>query len=79
LKRQLISLTSLLILLTTCSFAEGDREKLRERLDKAGTILDEITSAPDRGVPQQILAHAQCVGVIPTMMKAGFGIGGEYG
>ena len=81
LKRQLISLTSALILLMTCSFAkdESDREKLRVRLDKAGTILNEITSAPDKDVPQEILAHAQCVGVIPTMMKAGFGIVGEYG
>ncbi|HWY69962.1 MAG TPA: lipid-binding SYLF domain-containing protein [Terriglobales bacterium] len=78
---RLISLISASILLTTLCFAkdEGDREKLRERLNKAGTILDQITSAPDKGVPQEILANAECVGVIPTMMKAGFGFGGEYG
>ena len=70
-----------LLLFTTVAFArdEGDRAKLRDRLDKAGTILDQITSAPDRGIPQDILAHSECIGVIPTMMKAGFGIGGEYG
>ncbi|MBV9072564.1 MAG: lipid-binding SYLF domain-containing protein [Acidobacteria bacterium] len=58
---------------------EGDRAKLQERLEKSGTILNQITSAPDKGIPQDILAHAECVGVIPTMMKAGFGLGGEYG
>jgi lipid-binding SYLF domain-containing protein len=58
---------------------EGDRAKLQDRLQKAGTILNQITSAPDRSVPQEILAHAECVGVIPSMMKAGFGFGGEYG
>lgn len=70
-----------LVLLATLTFAknEGDRAKLRDRLDKAGTILNAITSAPDKGIPQDILAHAECVGIIPTMMKAGFGIGGEYG
>jgi lipid-binding SYLF domain-containing protein len=69
------------ILLLHCAFAkdEGDRTRLRDRLNKSGTILDEITSAPDRGVPQDILAHARCVGVIPSMVKAGFGVGGEYG
>lgn len=70
-----------LLLITTLTFArdEGDRAKLRDRLDKAGVILNQITEAPDKGIPQDILAHSECVGVIPTMMKAGFGFGGEYG
>jgi lipid-binding SYLF domain-containing protein len=69
------------VILSTTAFArnEGDRDRLNERLDKAGNIVDAITSAPDKGIPQDILAHAVCVGVIPTMMKAGFGFGGEYG
>src|SRR5437764_15462761 len=81
--RPLLSLLSALLLLPLPTLGsakdEGDRERLRTRLNKAGNILNEITSAPDKGVPQEILAHSQCVGVIPTMMKAGFGIGGEYG
>src|SRR5262249_1632397 len=79
LTKRLITVMTASVLLTAMCFGEGDREKLRVRLDKAGTILDEITTAPDKGVPQEILAHAQCVGVIPTMMKAGFGFGAEYG
>lgn len=69
------------LLFATFSFAkdEGDRAKLQDRLEKSGTILDQITSAPDRGVPREILAHAKCVGVIPTMVKAGLAFGGEYG
>ena len=76
-----VSCISALALFATLSFAkdEGDRAKLRDRLDKAGNILDQITSAPDKGIPQDILAHAECVGIIPTMMKAGFVLGGEYG
>jgi len=72
---------SSLILFCGFTFAkdEGDRARLQERLEKAGNILNEITSAPDKGIPQDILAHSECVGVIPTMMKAGFGFGGEYG
>lgn len=72
---------SIVLLFCTLAFAkdQGDRSKLQDRLEKAGTILNEITTAPDKGIPQDILAHAECVGVIPTMMKAGFGLGGEYG
>jgi lipid-binding SYLF domain-containing protein len=72
---------SVLLLFCTVSFAwdEGDREKLSTRLEKAANILNEITNAPDKGIPQDILAHSECIGVIPTMMKAGFGLGGEYG
>jgi len=62
-----------------CAKDEGDRARLQERLQKAGTILDQITSAPDKGIPQDILAHAECVGVIPNLMKAGFVVAGEYG
>src|SRR5690349_5449850 len=62
-----------------CAKDEGDRARLQERLQKAGTILDQITSAPDKGIPQDILAHAECVGVIPSLMKAGFVVAGEYG
>jgi Uncharacterized conserved protein len=76
-------LLSATLLLTTLALAKnndaGDRAKLQQRLDKAGTIVNEITTAPDKGIPQDILAHARCVAVIPTMMKAGLGLGGEYG
>ena len=72
---------STICLLCALAFAkdEGDRARLQERLEKAGTILNQITNAPDKGIPQDILAHSECIGVIPTMMKAGFGFGGEYG
>jgi lipid-binding SYLF domain-containing protein len=34
---------------------------------------------PDKGVPEDLWNRAQCVVVIPSMKKAAFGIGGEYG
>jgi SH3 domain-containing YSC84-like protein 1 len=80
-KNSYFSLFLMVLCLAAVGFAkdEGDRARLQDRLQKAGKILNQITSAPDKGIPQEILAHAECVGVIPTMMKAAFGIGGEYG
>jgi lipid-binding SYLF domain-containing protein len=36
-------------------------------------------SAPDRGIPKDLLAKAQCVVIVPGLKKAAFVFGGEYG
>ncbi len=56
-----------------------DREKTIDRVESAGTVLDEIMSAPDSGIPSEILDSAKCVAVVPSLIKGGFGFGGAYG
>jgi len=72
-------LFSLAILLSGLAFAEGDRDKTISRLDDAGTILNEIMSAPDSGIPEEIFSSAKCVAVVPSMLKGGLGFGAAYG
>jgi lipid-binding SYLF domain-containing protein len=36
-------------------------------------------SAPDRGIPEEVLEHAKCVAVVPHMLKGGFVFGAENG
>jgi lipid-binding SYLF domain-containing protein len=50
-----------------------------DRLDNAAVVLDELLSAPDKGVPAELLSKAACVVVVPGLKKAGLGLGGEYG
>lgn len=50
-----------------------------ERLQKAAAVLNEIMAAPDKGIPQDLLSKAACVGVIPSEKKAALGIGGSFG
>ncbi len=68
----------LLCMMTGVAFA-GDREKDVERLDAAATIMDEIMAAPDKGIPEEILASAECVAIVPSFLKGGFVVGGAYG
>ncbi len=42
-------------------------------------MLDEIQAAPDQGIPEEVLGSAQCVAVVPSMLKAGFIVGARYG
>lgn len=55
------------------------RDKDVARIQAAATILDEIMSAPDAGIPSDILDKSECVAVVPSMMKGAFILGAEYG
>jgi lipid-binding SYLF domain-containing protein len=50
-----------------------------DRLDAAADMMTEIMSAPDKGIPQDLLEKAQCVVVVPGVKKGAFIIGGKYG
>ncbi len=50
-----------------------------ERLNESATVLREIMEAPDQGIPDDLLAKAYCVAVVPGVKKAGFIIGAKYG
>jgi lipid-binding SYLF domain-containing protein len=52
--------------------------KETDRLENCGTVLEEILRIPDN-IPQDLLDKAECVIVIPSVLKAAFGIGGAYG
>jgi lipid-binding SYLF domain-containing protein len=49
------------------------------RIEEAATVLNEVTVSPDKGIPQDLWNRAACVMVIPSLKKAAFVIGGEYG
>ncbi len=54
-------------------------ESAQERLTEATTVFTEVMQTPDKGIPQDLLAKAECVIIIPNMKKAAFVVGGEYG
>jgi lipid-binding SYLF domain-containing protein len=72
-------LISLVVLLATTAALAGDRADDIERLQSGATVIKEIMSAPDSGVPDEIINNAKCIAVIPNMLKAAFGVGGAYG
>lgn len=54
-------------------------DKAQERLEDSARVFSEIMSTPDKGIPQDLLAKAQCVVIIPGLKKAAFVVGAEYG
>jgi lipid-binding SYLF domain-containing protein len=69
---------SLMLMFSTamwCSAANSPEKHIRE----SAAVLNEIMSAKDRGIPEDLLAKAQCVGIIPNLKRAGFIVGAKYG
>src|SRR5262245_39433756 len=50
-----------------------------KKLNEANLVLQAAVSAPDKGIPRELLEKAECVGVFPDVKKAAFVVGGEGG
>jgi len=70
--------TSALIVFTTVGAlcAQTDTQK---RLDAAATVFEEVMAISDKAIPQTLLDRAQCVVVVPGLMKGAFIVGAKYG
>src|SRR4030081_1040068 len=84
--RNSLVLTLLLCLLAPILSAADEDTKAPEpntkasgRVEAAGTVLDEIEAAPDQRIPEEVLGSAECVAVVPSLLKAGFVVGGRFG
>jgi len=66
------------VLATTSALAAPSKEDAK-RLNESAAVLNELRSAGDSGIPESIWEKAECVVVIPSLKKAGFIVGGEFG
>jgi len=54
-------------------------ESAENRLNNAADVVHDMMHMDDKGVPQDLIEHAQCVVVVPGVKKAGFIVGAKYG
>lgn len=59
--------------------AYAGREQEVERVQLAGKVLDEIMSAEDNRIPNEVFSDAECIAVVPSLAKGAFIFGGKYG
>lgn len=70
--------TAMVALLIPAHLFADDKSKDEDRLQNAGQVIKEILDVPD-DIPQQLLDKADCVVVLPSVLKAAFIVGGSYG
>jgi SH3 domain-containing YSC84-like protein 1 len=56
----------------------SDSEPVK-RLDEATAVFSEIMATPDSGIPEDMLANAHCIVIVPGLKSAAFVVGGKYG
>jgi SH3 domain-containing YSC84-like protein 1 len=74
--RKASSLTVVFFLGCSVFAADGSREQ--KRLEACGQVFKEIMDIPD-GLPKELLNKAECVIVIPSVLKFAIGVGGDFG
>jgi SH3 domain-containing YSC84-like protein 1 len=67
-----------LIFITAFAVSAHAQSKEQDRVESAGTVVKEIMDIPD-DIPQNVIDKADCVVVLPSVLKAAFVIGASYG
>src|SRR5690242_1746277 len=68
----------MVVLLTAMTVPLAAQHKEKERVQNAGTVMNEILSVPDN-IPQELLDKAECVIVLPSVIRLAVIFGGSYG
>jgi lipid-binding SYLF domain-containing protein len=54
-------------------------EETNHRLHEAAAVFTEVTAAPDKGIPHDLIESAKCIVIVPALKKGAFVVGAEYG
>lgn len=65
--------------LASLAYAVEPEGGAQKRVAASAEVLSEILHAKDRGIPEDLLGKAECVGIVPSLKRAGFIVGAKYG
>ncbi|MGB9615869.1 MAG: lipid-binding SYLF domain-containing protein [Desulfomonilaceae bacterium] len=74
-----IVLASLLFSFMAFQSASGQSLELENRLSQCIAMFTDMMTAPDSAVPKDLLKRSRAVILFPSVIKAGMGVGGQYG
>jgi lipid-binding SYLF domain-containing protein len=89
-RKQIRGVTSFLLALSTAVLllagmgwgaddTNKDQSEVEKRIQNAATVLNEIMESKDSSIPSKIMSEAECVAVVPNMVKIALGFGGSHG
>jgi lipid-binding SYLF domain-containing protein len=68
----------LMLTLSTAMWCSADTNPDKQ-IHESAAVLNEVMGAKDRGIPEDLLSKAVCVGIVPDLKRAGFIVGAKYG
>src|SRR5438874_1485261 len=78
-KTMSLVLMSFIGLVGTYAWAGSAREDSVARLQSSVEVLHAIMATPDNGIPEEGLSNANCILVVPDLIKGGFIFGAKHG
>jgi SH3 domain-containing YSC84-like protein 1 len=72
------ALVCIMTILLACPAFASEETREQRRLQACGEVFKQIMNIPD-GIPKDLLNKAECVIVIPSVVKFAFGVGGDFG
>jgi SH3 domain-containing YSC84-like protein 1 len=70
---------SFMAIVGTSAWAGSVRHDTDARLQSSVDVLQAIMATPEKGIPEEVLSNAQCILVVPDLIKGGFIFGGKHG
>jgi SH3 domain-containing YSC84-like protein 1 len=61
------------------STSTKDQSDIEKRIKNAAEVLNEVMGEKDKAIPDKIFTDAECVAVVPSMVKIAIGFGGSHG
>jgi lipid-binding SYLF domain-containing protein len=79
--KYILALITMALLSASLTWADDDKNEsdINKRIDKSAAVLQEVMATPDHAIPDKILDSANCIAVIPSLVKIAVGFGGEHG
>jgi len=69
----------IILLFSFCSISAQANEDNDQTLRDSLSVIDEIMNSPDEEIPSELISQAKAILIFPTLVKAGFFVGGRYG
>jgi lipid-binding SYLF domain-containing protein len=63
----------------TSTESKNSDTDIQKRIRNAAQVLDEIMGMKEKAIPDKIMSDAECVAVVPSMVKIALGFGGSHG
>jgi len=83
-KMSILLIPLLALIIASCATIGGKRTERSqvaqiEKVESAIEVINELANIPEEGIPEELMRNAYGITIIPRLIKAAFGIGGQYG
>ena len=76
--RMILAATLAIATLAIAPVLAKDNQNVK-RLNQAAVVFSEVMATPDKGIPEDLVARAHCIVIVPAEKSAAFLVGAKYG